>query len=162
MASTLTTRKIYDGFIFDYKDQKTVIHGHTYLGDPLACVAALANLQVFEKEWTLKKLQPKIKFLALKLKMFYNLTHIGDVRQKGFMVGIELVKDRKTKESFPWEERVGVKVCQKVRERGVILRPLGNVIVLMPPLSISKEELEMLLDVTYWAIEEVTAIKKFT
>ena len=76
------------------------------------------------------------------------------------MVGIELVADRRTKMPFPWEERIGVRVCQKVRERGVILRPLGNVIVLMPPLSISLAELDELLDVTYWAIEQVTAHKE--
>ena len=88
--------------------------------------------------------------------MFYNLASVGDVRQKGLMVGIELVQDRRTKQPFPWEERIGIKVCQKVRERGVILRPLGNVIVLMPPLSITTEELDKLLDVTYWAVESVT------
>ena len=114
-----------------------------------------AALDVFEKERTLEKLQPKIKYLAKRLKMFYNLTSVGEIRQKGFMAGIELVKDRRTKESFPWEERIGVKVCQKVRERGVILRPLGNVIVLLPPLSMSMEELDELLNVTWWGINSV-------
>lgn len=156
LAATLTTQKIFEGFLFDYKDQKTFFHGHTYTGNPLACAAGLANLEVFKKERTLEKLQPKIKFLADKLKMFYNLPHVGEVRQKGFMAGIELVKDRKTKEPFPWEDRIGVKVCTKARERGVILRPLGNVIVLMPPLAMSVEELEKLLDITYWAIEKTT------
>ena len=138
LAATLTTQKVFDGFLFDYKEQKTFFHGHTYTGNPLACAAALANLEVFQKERTLTKLAPKIKFLAKKLKMFYNLPSVAEVRQKGFMVGIEL-KGR-------LEDRVGAKVCQRVRKYGVILRPLGNVIVLMPPLSISIEELDYLVD----------------
>ncbi len=168
LAATLTSKKVFDGFLFDKQNgdrplfqgsvpfQKTFFHGHTYTGNPLACAAALASLEIFEKEKVLARLQPKIKFLADKLKMFYNLPHVGDVRQKGFMVGIELVRDRQTKEPFVWEERIGVKVCQKVRERGVILRPLGNVIVLMPPLSITLDELEKLLEVTRWSIQEIT------
>jgi adenosylmethionine-8-amino-7-oxononanoate aminotransferase len=146
LATTLTTQKIFDGFLFDFKEQKTFFHGHTYTGNPLACAAALANLDIFQKERTLVKLAPKIKFLAKKLKMFYNLRSVIEVRQKGFMVGIEL-KGR-------LEERVGAKVCQQVRKYGVILRPLGNVIVIMPPLSISFEELEFLLMATYRAIED--------
>ncbi|MCK5083106.1 MAG: aminotransferase class III-fold pyridoxal phosphate-dependent enzyme, partial [Candidatus Omnitrophica bacterium] len=156
LAATLTTQKIFDGFCFDYKDQKTFFHGHTFTGNPLCCAAARANLEVFKKERVLQKLQPKIKFLASGLKGFYGLPHVGDVRQRGFMVGIELVADRDTKAPYPWEEKVGVRVCQEARRRGVILRPLGNVIVLMPPLSMSVGELEELLEVTHWAIGKVT------
>jgi len=146
LAATLTTRQVYDGFIFDHKDLKTFFHGHTYTGNPLACAAALANLDIFKKERTLTKLAPKIKFLAKKLKMFYNLPAVIEVRQMGFMVGVEL------KGSF--EERVGAKVCEQVRKYGVILRPLGNVIVIMPPLSITIEELDFLLMATFRAIED--------
>jgi adenosylmethionine-8-amino-7-oxononanoate aminotransferase len=147
LAATLTTQKIFNGFLFDYKEQKAFFHGHTYTGNPLACAAALANLDVFQKERTLTKLAPKIKFLAKKLKMFYNLPSVAELRQKGFMVGIEL-KGR-------LEDRVGAKVCQHVRKYGVILRPLGNVIVIMPPLSITVEELDFLLMATYRAIEDI-------
>ena len=157
LAATLTTQKIFDGFCFDYKDQKTFFHGHTYTGNPLACAAALANLEVFKEEKTLSRLAPKIKFLSQKLPMFYNLPHVGDVRQRGFMVGIELVADRQTKKPYPWEERVGARACEEVRRHGVILRPLGNVIVLMPPLSMTVEELARLTDVTYKAIKKVTS-----
>ncbi|MCK5014059.1 MAG: adenosylmethionine--8-amino-7-oxononanoate transaminase [Candidatus Omnitrophica bacterium] len=156
LAATLTTKKIFDGFCFDYKNQKTFFHGHTYTGNPLCCASGLANLKVFKKEKVLKKLQPKIKFLEARLKDFYDLPQAGDVRQRGFMVGIELVKDRDTKEPYPWEEETGARVCREARRKGVILRPLGNVIVLMPPLSITFKELEKLLDVTYWAIGKVT------
>ncbi len=157
LAATLTTQRIFDGFLFDYEDQKTFFHGHTYTGNPLACAAALASLAIFEKENVLEKLPPKIKFLSRKLEMFDNLPHVGDVRQKGFMAGIELVRDRATKEPYPWQEKVGVRVCREVRNHGVILRPLGNVIVLMPPLSMTVEELGRLTDITYEAIEKVTS-----
>jgi len=152
LAATLTTQKVYDGFLFDYKELKTFFHGHTYTGNPLACAVALANLRIFKKERTLAKLTPKIKFLAKSLKMFYNLRSVAEVRQRGFMVGIEL-KGRP-------EDRLGTKVCQQVRKYGVILRPLGNVIVLMPPLSITVEELEFLLMATYRSIEEMTVGSK--
>ncbi len=156
LAATLTTKKVFDGFLFDYKDQKTFFHGHTYTGNPLSCAAALANLKIFEKEQTLRHLQPKIKYLAKGLKKFYNLASVGEVRQKGLMVGIELVKHRWTKEPYFWEERIGVRVCQEVRKHGVILRPLGNVIVLMPPLVITVEEIDQLLEATYSSIESIT------
>ena len=146
LAVTLTTQKVFNGFLFDHKAQKTFFHGHTYTGNPLSCAAALANLEVFQKENTLTKLAPKIKFLAKKLKMFYNLPSIAETRQRGFMAGIEL-KGR-------LEDRRGAKVCRRVRNYGVILRPLGNVIVIMPPLSISVDELDYLLMATYRAVEE--------
>jgi adenosylmethionine---8-amino-7-oxononanoate aminotransferase len=146
LAATLTTQKVYDGFVFDYKQQKTFFHGHTYTGNPLACAAALANLDIFKKERTLTKLAPKIKFLAQKLKIFYNLPSVVDVRHRGFMAGIEL--------RGAWQDGIGAKVCQSARKYGVILRPLGNVIVLMPPLSISIEELDFLIMATYRAIEK--------
>ncbi|MDP8211698.1 MAG: adenosylmethionine--8-amino-7-oxononanoate transaminase [Candidatus Zapsychrus exili] len=159
LAATLTTDKIYKGFLFDYKKQKTFFHGHTYTGNPLSCAAALANIDIFKKQKTIERLRPKIKLFKQGLKRFHNLKHVGDIRQKGFIIGIELVADKKTKEPFKWEKRVGVSVCQKVRERGIILRPLGNVIVLMPPLSIDIDQIKKLLDVTYWAIEEITETK---
>lgn len=159
LAATLTTKDIFDAFLGEYREKKTFFHGHTYTGNPLACAAAIANIELFKKENTLKKLQPKIEFLKRELEKFRSLEHIGDIRQKGFIAGIELVKDRQTKEPYLWEEEMGIKICRKVREFGVILRPLGSVIVLMPPLTISKEELKQLLDAAYRAIEIETQRK---
>ena len=156
IAATLTTDKIYDAFCGDYSQQKTFFHGHTYTGNPLAAAVSIANLKLFKTEQTLKRLQPKIEFLKKSLKKFKNLRHVGDIRQKGFMVGIELVGDKNTKMPYNWKDMIGVKTIMKARERGVILRPLGNVIVLMPALAISQDELKRLLDVTYWAINEAT------
>jgi len=150
LAATLTTQKVFEGFLFDSKEQKTFFHGHTYTGNPLACAAALANLEVFRRERTLIKLAPKIKSLAKKLKMFYNLPAVSKVRQRGFMAGIEL-KGRP-------EDLLGAKACRRARRYGVILRPLGNVVVLMPPLSISIKELDFLLMASYRAIEDISGL----
>jgi len=156
LAATLTTQEVFDGFCFDHKEQKTFFHGHTYTGNPLGCAAALANIRVFQKEQTLARLQKKITSLSARLEKFKSLKHAGNVRQQGFMAGIELVRDKETKDPYPWEEQMGVKVCALARRKHVILRPLGNVIVLMPPLGIDMQDLDRLLDVTYWAIRVAT------
>ncbi len=154
LAATLATEKIYRAFLGDYSEFKAFFHGHTYTANPLACQVALANLELFEKNKILEKLKPKIKLLEKRLQDFYELPWVGDIRQAGFMAGIELVRNRKTKEPFPLKEKAGIRVIQKAREKGAILRPLGNVIVLMPPLAISQNELNRLLDITYTSIQE--------
>jgi len=156
LAATITTEKIYNAFLGEFKDLKTFFHGHTYTGNQIACAAAVANLEIFKKEKTLKTMQKKIEILKKGLFKITELPHVGDVRQKGFMVGIELVKDKKTKEPYPTGEKIGWKVCCKARKKGLIIRPLGNVIVLMPPLSISNQELKRLVEITAEAIREVT------
>ena len=156
LAATLTTEKIYRGFLGEYEEFKTFFHGHTYTGNPLACAAAIANLEVFEKEKVLDKLQTKIKYFKERLQAFITLDNVGDVRQCGIMVGIELVADKDTKEAFPPGERVGHRVIKEARKRGLIIRPLGDVIVLMPPLSISMDELDRLCDITYESIQVIT------
>src|SRR5262249_39842666 len=105
LAATLTTEEIFRMFHGEYVEFKTFFHGHTYTGNPLACAAALANLRVFRQERTLKKLQAKIRYLKERLKQFVALSHVGDVRQAGFMVGIELVEDRHLKRPFPVRNR---------------------------------------------------------
>ena len=156
LAATITTDEIYNAFLGEYDELKTFFHGHTYTGNPVACAAALASLDVFEKDRTIIELQKKIEFLEKGLKRFWDLKHVGDVRQKGFMVGIELVSNRDSKEPFPMGNKTGIKVIMEARRRGVILRPLGDVIVLMPPLSITLEELDELLKVTFDSIRSVT------
>jgi adenosylmethionine-8-amino-7-oxononanoate aminotransferase len=147
---------VFDAFLGEYSDFKSFFHGHTYTGNPLACAAATANLDLFKSEKTLQKLKPKIGYLRRGLADFWQLRHVGDIRQAGFMVGIELVKDRDSKTPYPAKDRIGHTVVLEARRRGVILRPLGNVVVLMPPLSISRAELKSLLDVTYESIDAAT------
>lgn len=154
LAATLTTEKIYRAFCGDYKELKTFFHGHTYTGNPLACSSALANLDLFEKEKTIEKLQEKIAFLKEGLKKFEKLGHVREIRQAGFMVGIDLARDKQ--KPYNIEEKVGIRVMMEARKKGVILRPLGDVIILMPPLSISRDELDFLLKRTCEAISMVT------
>lgn len=158
LAATLATDKIFRTFLAKYKDLKTFFHGHTYTGNQLACAAAVANLDVFRKEKTIGKMQKKIEILKRELGKTADFPHVGDIRQRGLMVGIELVKDKKTGEPYALKEKIGWNVCSKAREKGLIIRPLGNVIVLMPPLSISFEELKCLAGITAGAIGEVTGL----
>ena len=156
LAVTVTTQEIFDGFCGEYGEQKTLFHGHTYSANPLACAAALANLEIFRKEDTIDGLQEKIGLFERGLKPFQELKHVGDIRQLGFMVGIELVMDRKTRTPYPYEKKIGIKVIQEARKLDLVIRPLENVVVLTPPLSISPEELRILLNITYNSIKRVT------
>lgn len=156
LAATLTTEEIYQGFLGEYKDFKTFFHGHTYTGNPLACAVSLANIEVFEEEKILEDIKGKIEYFTQRLLPFESLDHVGEVRQRGFMVGIELVADKETKDPYPLEEKIGHRVIMEARNHGVIIRPLGNVIILMPPLSISIEELNRLCDAVYRSIRTVT------
>ncbi len=157
LAVTLATDEIYNAFLGEFKELKTFFHGHSYTGNPLACAAAIANIDLFEKEKTLKNMQPKIALLEDKLKEIAELPNVGNVRNKGLIAGIELVKDKSSKEPYPWEEKVGWKIAYNAREEGVLIRPLGNVIVIMPPLAISIENLNRLMDVIKKAIIAVNS-----
>lgn len=156
LAMTLCTDEIYNTFLGEFKDLKTFFHGHSYTGNPLACAAALTCLDLFEKEDILKYLKEKIVILELWLKDILNLSHVGDVRNEGMMAGVELVRDKKTKEPYDWAEKMGWRVAHRARENGVFIRPLGNVIVIMPPLAISELNLNQLLKVIKEAIVAVT------
>jgi adenosylmethionine---8-amino-7-oxononanoate aminotransferase len=137
LAATLTTEAIYEGFLGAPEEQKTFFHGHTYTGNPLACAAALANLDVFEAERTIERLQPKIALLAELLEPIAAMPEVAEVRRRGVMVGIDLGEHDPAL-------RMGHRVTQAARVRGAIIRPLGNTVVLMPPLTISAEELREL------------------
>src|SRR5208337_3259563 len=156
LAATLTTDEIYQEFLGEYSEFKTFFHGHTYTGNPLACAAALASIDLFMKEKTLTKLQAKIKLFTKELATFKKFRHVGEVRQKGFMVGIELVKDRTTGEPYPAADKIGISVTLECRKQGLIIRPLGNVIVLMPPLSISPKDLKQMVQIVASAIQSIT------
>jgi adenosylmethionine-8-amino-7-oxononanoate aminotransferase len=156
LAATLTTEEVYSAFLGRHEEFKAFYHGHTYTANPLACAAGIANLELFEKKKTLEKLQPKIRLIKKRLEDFYKLKHVGDIRQRGVMAGIELVKDKATKQSFEAKEKIGVRVIELARKKGAILRPLGPVIVLMPPLTMSERQLEQLLDIAFESIKEAT------
>jgi adenosylmethionine-8-amino-7-oxononanoate aminotransferase len=157
LAATLTSEEIFAAFLGEYKEFKTFFHGHTYTGNPLGCAVALANLEIFEKENTLTNMQPRIGYLHERLnEQLVSLPHVSDVRQWGYMVGIELAQDKASRKNFPPEARIGYKVILEARKRSVMIRPLSDVIVLMPPLSIGADELTSLVDVVYDSIGAVT------
>ena len=158
LAATLATEEVFAAFLGPYEDFRAFFHGHTFTGNALACAVALASLRLFDEERTLERLAPRIARLATRLGAdVAPLPHVGDVRQQGFMVGIELVADRKTRAPYPPAARIGQRVARAARRRGVILRPLGNVLVLMPPLAIAPADVDRLVDVARDAIAEVTA-----
>jgi adenosylmethionine-8-amino-7-oxononanoate aminotransferase len=151
LAATLATERIYQGFLGEFQEFKTFFHGHTYTGNPLACAAAIATLDVFEQEGTLAALQPKLELLGELLdEHVAPLSTVAEIRRLGTMVGIELT-------GFPLESRMGHQVTLAARERGAIVRPLGDVIVLMPPLAITEDELRRLVAITAEAIAVATS-----
>ena len=157
LAATLTTDTVYESFLGPYESRRTFFHGHSYTGNPLACAAALASLRLFDENHTLDHVREMGERLAEGLKTVAELPHVGDVRQRGLMVGIELVRDRKTKEEYSYADRMGHRVALAGRKRELLLRPLGNVVVLMPPLSIAPSEVDFLVDGVRESIREVTA-----
>jgi adenosylmethionine---8-amino-7-oxononanoate aminotransferase len=157
LAATLATEEIFSAFLGEYKEYKTFFHGHTYTGNPLGCAAALASLQLFEREDIISKMQAGIGYLEKRLQEdFLTLPHVSDVRQWGYMAGIELVQDRAGRKNYPPELRIGHKVILEARKHSVLIRPLADVIILMPPLTITAEELSALLDVVHQSIRTVT------
>jgi len=150
LAATLATERIYEGFLGDFEEFRTFFHGHTYTGNPLACAAALASLRLFEQERTLETLRPKCELLGRLLEPVAALPAVAEVRRRGFMVGIELG-------GFPLEARMGHQVTLEARRRGAIVRPLGDVVILMPPLSMRPAELRELVEITGEAIAAATA-----
>jgi adenosylmethionine-8-amino-7-oxononanoate aminotransferase len=153
LAATLATDEIYDAFLGTYGEKKTFFHGHSYTGNPLACAAGLASLEIFRRERVLEQLPAKIERLRERLAEVSRLPHVLEIRQRGLMVGIELAHPDGT--AYAYEDAIGARVCAALRKRGVILRPLGPVVVLMPPLSISDDEIDLLVRTTAEAIVEV-------
>ena len=150
LAATLATEPIYEGFLGAPEEQRTFFHGHTYTGNPLACAAALANLEAFEQERTLERLQPKIELLAQQLGTVAAMPEVAEVRRCGFMVGIDLGEHDPAL-------RLGHRVTLEARKRGAIVRPLSDIVVLMPPLSIAEDELRRLVEITAESIEAAWA-----
>jgi adenosylmethionine-8-amino-7-oxononanoate aminotransferase len=155
LAATLATGEIYRAFLGRYEEFKTFFHGHSYTANPLGCAAAIATLSIFEQEEVLPRVSRLSETMARGLAELSGHRNVGEIRRKGLMAGIEIVADRGTRERFPPGVKIGQRVVRKARERGVILRPLGDVIVLMPPLSSSEPEIESLVRSAAWAIEAV-------
>ncbi len=158
LAATLTTDEVYNAFLGPPEAGRTFYHGHTYTGNPLGAAVALANLDLLESPTGLAALPQKIERLRTHLNRLWNFSIVGDIRQKGMMAGMELVRDRRTKEPFPSHKRMGARFCRLARDQGLLLRPLGDVVVVMPPLAIDLALLDRLGDVLYNCTESVSRI----
>ncbi len=154
-AATLTTDKIYRAFYADDKEKKAFFHGHTYTANPLGAAAALASLEVFEKGKTLERLKKIIPLFHGHLEKFRGLRFVGDVRYLGLIGALELVKNKKTKEAFKFEERVGLKVYKQGLKNNLILRPLGNIVYFFLPLCVKPGELDDIMDKAYLIIKSL-------
>ena len=154
LAATLTTDEVFAAFLGRPEEGRTFYHGHTYTGNPLGAAAALASIDRLERQ-VLPGLPAKVERLRRHLERLARLPCVGEVRQRGLMAGVELVQDRASKRPFPPGLRMGARVCQLARERGVLLRPLGDVVVMMPPLAIELSLLDRLAEVLYNCLIEI-------
>jgi len=155
LAATLTTEKVFEAFLGEVEEMKTFYYGHSYCGNPLGCAAALANLEVFEEERTLERLAPKIRRFGELLCDLAAESHVGEVRQCGFMAGIDVV--RADGSPYPWAQQTGAAVCHAARRHGLLTRPIRDTLVLMPPLCFTEQELASAVDALRQALREVTA-----
>jgi adenosylmethionine-8-amino-7-oxononanoate aminotransferase len=146
LSAVLASDALYRGFLGSPTSGRTLYHGHTYTGNQLCCAAALANLALFEDRDVVAVAASRAAELSARLEVLDGLEHVGEIRQRGLMVGIELVQDRDTHRPFPSERRAAWNICQSLRGRGLLIRPLGDVLVLVPPLSILSEELALLVE----------------
>lgn len=157
LAATLATEEIYSAFLGAPHEGRTFFHGHTFTGNALGCAAALASLELLERNHVLENAARLADLLQQRLKVLQQDERVGEIRQKGTMVGIELVQDRASMQPLPAEYRTGHQVTLAARRRGVILRPLGDVVVLMPAPAMPLESASRLCDVTVESIQEVLA-----
>jgi adenosylmethionine-8-amino-7-oxononanoate aminotransferase len=160
LAATLATDEIYDAFLAPPHEGKTFFHGHTFTGNALACAAALASIRLFDENHVLENVRSNAARIETRLGALKESPFVGEIRQKGIMVGIELVRDRGTAQPFSPERRMGHQVTLAARKRGVILRPLGDVVVLMPAPAMPADLIDRLCDVAIESIEEATGARE--
>ncbi|MDQ0886689.1 lysine--8-amino-7-oxononanoate aminotransferase [Paenibacillus sp. V4I9] len=156
VAATLATDEVYGAFYADYQEQKTFFHGHSYTGNPLGCAVALASLKLLDERNMVEGVIAKASFVEQKLAPLSERPHVGEIRQKGLMIGVELVRDKLSREPYKWVDRIGVRVAERARELGMLTRPLGNVIVFIPPLVSTQNELNAMTDILVASIVDVT------
>lgn len=156
LAATLATDEIFNAFLGEMADKRTFYHGHSYTANQLGCAAALASLKIFTDDKVFAGLESKIQAIADNLVKLREQEHVGDARQCGMIAGIELMQNKSLKAPYPWDQTTGAKVCMKAREYGVFIRPVGDVIVFMPPLCSTVEEINHMLNAVYRSIDEIT------
>jgi adenosylmethionine---8-amino-7-oxononanoate aminotransferase len=155
LAATLASREIFDAFLGDYGDLKTFFHGHSYTGNALGCAAALANLKIFATENTLRRNASLQEVLAKNVAKFWEHPNVGDVRPEGLICAIEIVRDFATRESFPFTDRIGHRICEAARQHRLLTRPIGDVLVLMPPYCTTETQLTQMVEALWLALNEI-------
>ena len=155
VAATLASAEIFAAFLGEFAELKTFFHGHSYTGNALGCAAALANLRIFETEGTLEKNEALQETLAQAMKPFWDHPHVGDVRQEGLIAAVEIVEDFATRKSFPFSERIGHRICEAARKHGLLTRPIGDVLVLMPPYCSTENQIAQMASALRLALDEV-------
>jgi adenosylmethionine-8-amino-7-oxononanoate aminotransferase len=159
MAAVLTSETIYQGFYDDYQTLRAFLHSHTYTGNPLACAAALATLDIFEQDNVIEANKALSARMASATAHLVDHPHVAEVRQTGMVLAIEMVQDKASKTPYPWQERRGLKVFQHALDRGALLRPLGSVVYFLPPYVITPEQIDFLAEVASEGIDSATATK---
>jgi len=160
VAATLASREIFDAFLGEFSDLKTFFHGHSYTGNALGCAAGLANLQIFKTGNTLQKNLVLQKMLASHVARFWDHPHVGDVRQEGLICAIEIVRDFKTRQPFPFAERIGHRICEAARKHGLLTRPVGDVLVLMPPYCVTEDQLTQMVEALWLGLGEILPVSR--
>jgi lysine---8-amino-7-oxononanoate aminotransferase len=155
MAATLTTDPVFEAFLGEYSEFKSFFHGHSYTANQLGAAVGLASFDLLEKVHHYEHREQLAGWISEGLKSLWEIEYVGDIRQEGCVVGIELVADWKTKEPFALEEKIGIRVCEKLAELGVLTRPVGNVLVFMPPYCMTESEVKKALCAYHRAIREV-------
>ena len=158
VAATVASAEIFEAFLGEYAELKTFFHGHSYTGNALGCAAALANLKIFEMEGTLERNAVLEAALARLTAKFWEHPNVGDVRQEGLICAIEIVRDFGTREAFPFAERVGHRICEAARAHGLLTRPIGDVLVLMPPYCVTEEQLARMVEALWLGLNKVMRV----
>lgn len=156
MAAVLTSEVVYQGFYDDYQTLRAFLHSHTYTGNPLACAAALATLDIFEQDKVIEANRALAARMASATTHLADHAHVAEIRQTGMVLAMEMVQDKASRTPYPWQERRGLKVFQHALERGALLRPLGNVVYFLPPYVITPEEINFLAEVASEGIDIAT------
>lgn len=153
LAATLTTERVFEAFLGSYEEQKTLYYGHSYTANQLGCAAALANLRIFREEKVLERLAPKIGLMAELLREIAAMRHVAEVRQCGFIAGIEVMRDGK--QPYDWRTQTGARICLAAREHGLLTRPIRDTIALLPPYCITEDQLRQSVRAINLAIRQV-------
>ena len=156
LAATFVSDAIYEAFLGEHADLRTFYHGHSYTGNQLACAVALASLDLFERDRIVDRVRESSDLVASRLAAVAELPHVGEVRRRGLMVGVELVSDRDSKQPYDWTLAMGARVCARARELGMITRPLGDVVTFLPPLATEPDDLDAMLGILGQAVTEAT------